>query len=660
MAGVGSIALLISLAVVIYTVIAYILGLMQKNKRLLKSAENGIFANAILSTVASAALLYALITGDFSIEYVAHYTNQTLPLFYKISAFWAGNSGSILLWYWVLSIYAAIISQSKKAQGAELKQYASLVMMLISLFFVVMLNFETDPFTTLGYMPQDGQGMNPMLQNIGMVIHPVTLYLGYVGFTVPFAYALAALFLKKTGATWIKLTRRWTLVAWLFLSIGMISGGEWAYVELGWGGYWAWDPVENASLLPWLTSTAFFHSVMIQERKGMLKIWNVLLIITTFILNIFGTFLTRSGVISSVHAFGNSRIGLYFFYFMWFLIVSSLALVFSRLKILKSGKEFEAILSKESSFLLNNLLLIGATFAVFWGTIYPAISELVTGVKVTVGQAFFNQVTVPIGILLVFLIGVCHLVAWRKSSAENLKKNFLLPSILSLIFAIAVYTILGVNKLYSLLAVTGAFFVFLTTILEFYKGIKARMKMTDEGVITALGRLVSRNRRRYGGYIVHLSVIIMIIGITGSSAYKKQTEVTVKKGEVIEFEGYSMKYNGLRINEDPNKTTVYADLNIKKNGKPYTKLTPAKQYFKTWEEPVTEVDFESGIKEDLYLILAGWSESGKQAIFQVVVNPLVSWLFFGVNVLVIGTLIAVWPDERKQSIELMKELHKKV
>ncbi|SDC40170.1 cytochrome c-type biogenesis protein CcmF [Candidatus Frackibacter sp. WG11] len=658
MAEVGSIALLISLVVTIYSIVAYILGLKQKNKRLLKSAENGVFANAILTTVASAALLYALVTSDFSIKYVAHYTNFALPLAYKISAFWAGNSGSLLLWYWVLSIYAAIIASSKKPEGAQMRPYASAVLMFISLFFALVLNFEASPFAQLGFTPQDGQGLNPMLQNVGMVIHPVTTYLGYVGFAVPFAFAMAALYLKKTGATWIKLTRRWTLIAWLFLSIGIVSGGQWAYVELGWGGYWAWDPVENASLLPWLTSTAFFHSVMIQERKGMLKIWNVLLIIITFALTLFGTFLTRSGILSSVHAFGESQIGLYFLIFMGVILAGSLNLFAIRRKSLESENEFESTLSKESSFLFNNLLLVGSAFAVFWGTIYPIISEAVRGVKVTVGPPFFNQVNVPIGILLVILTGICPLIAWRKSSWQNFRKNFLAPLVLSIIFAAGIYITMGVNEIYPLLALTSSFFVFLTIIMEFYRGVKARMKMKDEGLMTALFRLVSRNRRRYGGYIVHLAVVIMIIGITGSSAYKLEREVTVNQGEVIHFEEYDITYHGLKVQKDPNKDTVYANLSVKKNGKPYTTLRPAKQYFKTWEEPVTEVDFKSGIEEDLYIILAGWSDSGAQAILKVVINPLVSWLFFGINILIVGTLIAVWPDDRQRSIELLKEMHK--
>ncbi|SJZ56515.1 heme lyase CcmF/NrfE family subunit [Selenihalanaerobacter shriftii] len=658
MSEVGSVTLLMSLLFTVYTIIAYIVGLIQKNKKLIKSAQNGVFTNVVLTSVASISLLYALITSDFSIEYVAHYTNRALPLFYKISAFWAGNSGSLLLWFWLLSIYAAIIALSNKPQGAKMRPYASLIIMVIGLFFATLLNFEANPFTELGFVPQDGQGLNPMLQNVGMVIHPVTLYLGYVGFTVPFAYAMAALFLKKTGAIWIKLTRRWTLVAWLFLSIGIISGGQWAYVELGWGGYWAWDPVENASLLPWLTSTAFLHSVMIQERKGMLKVWNVLLIIITFVLTLFGTFLTRSGILSSVHAFGQSDVGLYFLIFMGVVLAGALNLFAINRKTLESENEFESILSKESSFLFNNLLLVGAAFATFWGTIYPIISEAVRGVKITVGPPFFNEVIVPIGILLVILTGICPLIAWRKSSFENLKKNFMIPFVVSIIFALGLYVILNITSLYPLLATTACIFVLITIILEFYRGVKVRMKMTDEGVMTSLFRLISRNRRRYGGYIVHLAVIIMVIGITGSSAYQKEMEVTVNKGEVIEFHDYDITYNGLEINEDPNKTTVYADLDVRRNGKPYTTLRPAKQYFKTSEQPASEVDFKSSIKEDLYLILAGWTDSGQKAIFKVVINPLISWLFFGVNILIIGTLIAVWPDKRQRSIELLKEMHR--
>lgn len=659
MADVGSAALLMSLIVVIYSTVAYILGLKQKNKRLIKSAENGVFANAVLVTVASIVLFYALITGNFSIKYVAQYTSRTLPIFYKISAFWAGKSGSLLLWYWLLSIYAAVVALSKKPEDADLKPYASLIMMAIAVFFAAMLNFSNNPFSELGFTPQNGQGLNPMLQNIGMVFHPITLYFGFVGFTVPFAYGISALYLKKTGTSWLKISRKWTLISWLFLSVGMISGGEWAYVELGWGGYWAWDPVENASLLPWLISTAFLHSAMIQERRDMFKIWNLILIIITFNLTIFGTFLTRSGVISSVHSFGQSSIGYYFLGLMAVTLFGSLALLIKRLSIFKSSNQITAFFSKEGTFLFNNVLMLIITFAVFFGTVYPKVSEFIMGVKVSLGQSFFNRISVPLGILLTVLMGICSLVAWRKPSLEKFKQRVLPSSAAGLITAIGLYTLAGFERIYPLLTFVVSVFVIVVIISEFYLGVKARMESTEEGIVTALGRMISKNRRRYGGYIVHLSIIIMIIGIAGSSAYKQQREVTVDKGDVIQFKNYEIKYDGLMVDQDSNKTVVYANLDVNKNGNRFTTLTPAKQFFNNWEEAITEVDFHRGAKEDLYVILAGWTESGKQAIFQVTANPLIAYLFYGIHLLIIGTVIAAWPNDRKRSIEFLQDIHSK-
>ncbi|MCK8825180.1 heme lyase CcmF/NrfE family subunit [Fuchsiella alkaliacetigena] len=656
MADVGSISLMMSFVVIIYSIIAYIVGLKQQNKRLVKSAQNGVLANTILVTVASLSLLYLLATSDFSIEYVAQYTNRTLPMIYKLSAFWAGNTGSLLLWFWVLSIYGAIVAFSKNPVGAKLKPYASVVMLLIGLFFSLLLNFDTSPFAPLGFVAQDGAGLNPMLQNIGMVIHPLTQFLGYVGLAVPFAYLMADLFLGEKGASWIKVTRRWVLFTWLFLTIGMVSGGEWAYVELGWGGYWAWDPVENASLMPWLTVTAFMHSVMIQEKQGTFKIWNVLLMAASFLLTIVGTFITRSGILASVHAFAEGRTGFYFLIFMFIIVVVTLFLFFKRFKSLRSESSTESLISKESSFLINNILMVVISVVVLWGTFYPLISEAIYGVQITVGEGFFNQTTIPFWIAMVILMGLCPLLPWRKSSTKGLKKKFGVPLFLSHIFGFVLFFI-GIRDFYPVVTFAASFFVLVTIVQEFWQGVRARKSNTGEGVIRALLNLVGANRRRYGGFIIHIAVIMMVVGITGSSAYQEEVLVTAERGEVIETKNYEMTYNGLQVAEDPHSAVVYAEMDVYRNGNFYATLRPAQEYFgaSAEQDSSAQVDFKSGIREDLYIILSGWDESGDTATFEVVVNPLVSWIFWGMRLMVIGTAIALWPDRGHYSRMLLKE-----
>jgi len=644
MADIGYISLVTSFILSVYAIAGQLIGHKTGNKKLLNSARGAVMAIAILATVASAALIWALITSDFSIKYVYDYTSTDLPLFYKFSAWWAGNAGSLLLWLWVLAVYTAIVTWSNKLE--DLTPYASSVLLVNAVFFLFVLSFVTNPFERLNWTPAEGNGMNPMLQNFGMVIHPITTYLGYVGFAVPFAFAMAALLTKNTDDRWIKMTRGWTILAWLFLTYGNLSGAQWAYVELGWGGYWAWDPVENASFIPWLTGSAFLHSVMIQERKNMLKIWNVSLIAITYLLTLFGTFLVRSGILTSVHAFGSSSLGTFFLVFTGIVFVASFWLIADRLNMLKETREFESYVSKESSFLANNLILVGIAFATFFGTIYPLISEVFTGAKATVSIPYFNKVNAPLGLLLVILIGICPLIAWRKSSGRNLLQNFAVPLAGTAIFIIAAY-LLGLRKIYPLLAFATTVFALIATFWEVIKGIGVRMKMTGENPLLALGRLLVRNRRRYGGYIIHIGLLMLIIGVIGSNTYEKVTEKTVKFGETIRIEDYTLTYTNLAERTEGKTAVVYAGLDVAKGGKSLDRVEPEKKFYPTHETPASEVAIRGSLAEDLYVILAGWEKDGR-ATFKIQINPLVAWLWIGGYVMLFGTVFALWPGKGAQ------------
>ena len=645
MADVGFIAILIAFLLSLYGILAFVVGLKSENDRLMESAKGAVLAIAFLTSVASVVLIYLLVKSDFSVEYVYKYTSADLPLFYKVSAFWAGNAGSLLLWAVVLAIYSAIVAYSKKYYQDSSLPYVNIIMLINSAFFLGMLSFVSNPFAGYPVNPAEGAGLNPLLQNPGMVFHPVTLYLGYVGLAVPFAFAMAALISNRADDNWIKVTRRWSVIAWMFLTLGNLYGAQWAYVELGWGGYWGWDPVENASFIPWLTATAFIHSIMIQERKDMLKIWNMVLIIITYVLTIFGTFLVRSGVLTSVHAFGDSNLGRYFLIFMIAMLAGSLYLLVDRAHLLKEGSEFESYLSRESSFLLNNLLLVGAAFAVFWGTIFPLVSEAVRGVKVTVSIPFFDQVVGPILLAMLFIMGICPLIAWQRSSLKKLRDNFLIPIILSLVFAAAAWFLQPFPKIYSVIAMTVAFFVFLTLVREVWRGTQVRHKMTEEPYHLAFWRLINKNRRRYGGYLVHFGIVLMAFGIIASNGYQQQVDKTVNVGDQIQIADYTITFQGLRQEAEGTNDVVFAEMPVEKNGKHIGDIRPEKIFYKTWEQPSTEVGILGSYKEDLYVILSTWEQNGAVATFKVLVNPLVSWIWVGGYLLVLGTIFAVWPGK---------------
>src|SRR3989338_3859322 len=633
--------ILLSLGISIYSAIVPILCVKRGRDEYVASAENSLFVTAGLITISSAILTYAFLNRDFSIEYVANYSNRDLPLFYTVSAFWAGQKGSLLFWSLLLSLFAAVVVIQNKNKNRDFMPYVIAIISVTQCLFLVLMTFAEKPFELI-YPPEDGSGLNTMLQNPGMVFHPPTLYMGYVGFTIPYAFAMASLLTGHLGDVWIKTTRRWTIFSWFFLGMGNLFGAWWAYRVLGWGGYWAWDPVENASFMPWLTGTAYLHSVMIQERRDMLKVWNMVLIVLTFSLTIFGTFLTRSGVIQSVHSFGQGPVGYYFLGFLIIVIGFSSYLIVSRLSILKSNNELDSIVSRESSFLFNNLILVGAAFATFWGTMFPLISEEIKGEKVTVGPPFFNQVNIPIGLVLLLLIGICPLIAWKKASINNFKRNFLIPFIVSIIGGIALMQI-GVGHLMAWLSFTISIFVITTIVMEFYKGAIARRETTGEGFVKALITLIRKNKRRYGGYIIHIGVVLMYIGITGTS-YNMEKEATLKKGESMSIGDYKVVYKDIKDNTPvPTKVEVIATMDVEKDGKIIATATPRRDFYKTAEQPISRVYNLSGLKEDLYIILAGFQEDGS-ATFKIHVNPLVKWLWIGGLVIGAGTLIAMLPD----------------
>ncbi len=594
-------------------------------------------------------LAYQLIISNFDIDYVARYTSLETPVVYKISALWAGQSGSLLFWLFILSIYATVVILQNQRKHHGLMPWVIITLVIVQMFFLVLTNYVTNPFkpTEADFIVANGNGLNPLLQNVTMAIHPPTLYLGFVGFTVPFSFGISALVNRDTSPLWIQSIRRWTLVAWLFLSMGIILGGWWAYRELGWGGYWAWDPVENASFMPWLTATAFVHSIIIQEKKDMLRVWNMVLIILTFTLCIFGTFLTRSGVMSSVHSFTASSLGPIFLAFVFFILVASFGLMYTRINDLRSTKRMESFTSRESGFLFNNMVFVVMCFSVFWGTLFPVISEAVRGTKITVGAPFFNQINIPIGLILLGLTGVGPLLAWRRTGKKHLIRNFTFPILTGLSSAI-VLLIIGYRD-YVVISFSLGAFVTATITTEFVRGIRARNKKFKESLFTALKMMVSKNRSRYGGYVVHLGIVFMFIGFTGH-AFDKEKEFSLKVGETDHVAGYEFELIQLSESERPNHYAWISDLRVTNhNGEFVTNLHPEKRvYFHRYpdvnrRQPHSELDIYSTLNKDIYSIFSAVDTENGVAFIKIMVNPLVRWVWIGGFILVFGTLIALWP-----------------
>lgn len=655
---IGNVSIYLAFALSIYALIVFIIGIKTENQKLVDSGKGATLSVFILTLISISLMLVALATSQFQFEFVATVTSTDLPLIYKLTALWAGNAGSLLLWTFFLTLYSVFIMYSKKMKKNPMTPYVLTVMVINMVFFYFLLSFITQPFTLLENVPAEGRGLNPMLQDPGMIIHPVLIYLGYVGITVPFAFAMASLILKNSDAFWIQVSRRYTLFAWLFLTLGNVIGGYWAYNELGWGGYWAWDPVENASFMPWLIITAYLHSVIIQERKNMLKAWNYSLIIIAYGLAIFGTFLVRSGVLTSVHAFAETDLGTYFLIFMAVMIlVATLILINRYQSIQEHSGQIESFVSKESSFLLNNLILVGGTFAVFWGTIFPLVSEAFTGQKVTVGIPFFNTVMSPIMLGLLLLIAICPVISWQGSTLKELGKSFILPAIISIVIAVLLI-VFGIRETYPILAIAVVAFLILTHIGEFIKGTRARQKATGEVAPLALVRMTWRSRRRHGGYIVHIGIAIIAFGIAGS-AFDIEKMATLHEGETMEIGNYILTYEELDFDLDGRKKTVFANIAIEKGGKDLGYIQPVRAIFPNFDEPSTDVAIRSTLKEDLYIVLNGWEED-RRATLQVKVNPLVKWIWVGSVVIMLGTILAIWGGRYAPVVPAYKGTQRKV
>jgi cytochrome c-type biogenesis protein CcmF len=642
LADIGHYALITAAFLCIYSILAGVLGARLRRADMVESGERSLVGVIFLVVFASAILVHALITNNFQFEYVAHYTSTTLPLQYRAASFWGGQAGSMLFWLLILCGYTAVALVQNQNKNRRLMPYVTASLSGTCLFFLIMLIFAADPFKKISPIPTEGQSLNPLLQNYWMVSHPPSLYLGYVGMSVPFAFAMGALISGKLDIGWIKTIRKWTLFAWLFLTCGILQGSYWAYIELGWGGYWAWDPVENASLMPWLAATAFLHSVMIQEKKGMLKIWNMVLVLVAFSLSILGTFLTRSGIVSSVHAFAQSPIGNYFLVFLGIQIGLSVFFLVWRRKELAPEARLESFVSRESSFLFNNVFFLVICIAVLCGTTFPILSELVTGSKVTVSAPFFNKVVTPFAIGLVLLTGICPLIAWRKASLKNLQKNFLAPTIIGLV-GVGILLAMGVYHWLTLVFFFSGVFVLVTVYNEYSKGTKARMAMVQENAPEALYHLVQRNRRRYGGYIIHAGVAILFIGIATSSFYRLEKSVTVPLNGSFAIGAYTLKYKDIQFLRDPHKEVWRAILDIYKGENQVGTLVPERHIYKNSDQPTTEVALRPFWNEDLYLILIGPDESGAGT-FKVYVNPFIGLIWRGGIIMALGALIVLFPE----------------
>ncbi|MBZ5495804.1 MAG: heme lyase CcmF/NrfE family subunit [Acidobacteriia bacterium] len=651
----GNFCLLLALVLAVYALLSSLLGAVRKQHRIVRSAERAALAACVSITLATASMLYLLITSDFSVSHVASASNRDLPLFYKIAALWGAHDGSMLLWVFVTSIFSGAVIYQNRYRYRDMMPYVIAVLMLNLSFFLALNLFLSNPFNQLmqvnadgsmfRYIPADGRGLNPLLQYWAMVIHPPILYLGFIGFVVPFAFASAALITRQLGDSWIRTTRRWTLLTWLFLGTGLILGAKWAYVVLGWGGYWGWDPVENSSLMPWLIATAFLHSVIIQERKGMLKVWNMILVLMCYLLGVFGTFITRSGVVSSVHAFADSSLGRYFVLYMGLVALGTLCLIIDRLPYLKSERPLDSVLSRESAFLFNNLILVVACLTVLWGTMFPVLSELLQGSKITVGPPFFNRVNIPIGLFLLFLTGVGPLFAWRKTSIESLKKAFFWPGILSAASCAALLAA-GMREFYTVGCFTLCVFVTVTIFEEFYKATRIRARIKGENFLVAITRLTLKNKRRYGGYVVHFGVVLTFIGLAGN-AFNREVSQTMIPGDELKIGDYTLKLTGYKEGETPNYVYGVTMLDAYKDGKFLRTMKPEKRSYKTGEgQTTTEVSLRSTPKEDLYTVFNGVSNDGRGYEIKAHVNPLVFWVWFGSAVMVFGTLITLLPDRK--------------
>ena len=651
MAQIGSFVLVLALAFAGYSFLGGLVALIRKqpgSERLGETARRAGIAAFGAVFLAAAILVIAAFQNDFSISYILHHSNRDLPAPYKFATLWSGQEGSLLFWSLLLAAYGLVLRLRHKTDE-RLFAHASVVIAAVQVFFLLLLNFAAKPFAlTQGGVPPDGNGLNPLLQYPEMVIHPPMLYLGYVGFTVPFAFALGALAMRYPGEKWIHITRRWTMVTWGFLTCGIFLGAHWAYSVLGWGGYWGWDPVENASLMPWLTGTAFLHSVMMQEKRGMLKTWNMWLVFLTFWLAILGTFLTRSGIISSVHAFAQSSIGDWFGYFLIITLGVFLFFYLKNRSHLRSEHKLESLVSRESSFLFNNLLFVLACFTVLWGTWFPKISELATDKKVTVSGAYYNKVTIPVALLLLLLTAVGPLLAWRKTSLESLKRNFLWPSLGALAVGIALIARgirpwNDISYFYALMAAMLAALVALTVISEFVRGGRVIARHTGQNLLASMAHLWHRNTRRYGGYVVHFGVALVFIGILGTP-FNKEAEKEMAFGDKLAIGPYTLLCRSYTQEENPNYSSDLAIMQVYKNGRLVDTLYPESRFYIASQQQQHVPAIRSNLQEDLYVVYEGQNQDTGRPIIKAHLNPMVSWIWIGLLVIVFGTVLALVPN----------------
>jgi cytochrome c-type biogenesis protein CcmF len=640
--------LLLTFIVTLYSVIIAIVGQSKKSASMIESARRAMLLTWPLLTISSAILIYLLVYDHYEVEYVWSVTNRSMPLYLKVTAWWGGQPGSLLFWGWLLSSFTSAVTLRKWDRDRDLLPWVIVVSAATLAFFLALNVFFENPFKLIpGIPPTDGRGLNPLLRHPGMIIHPPAQYLGFVAFTIPFAFAMAALITGRTDDRWIRITRRWTLWSWLFLSLGLVLGMRWAYDVLGWGGYWGWDPVEIAALMPWLTGTAFLHSVMIQEKRGMFKHWNMILIILTYDLVLFGTFLTRSGVLSSVHSFAQSAIGPMFFVFIGFTFIVSIALLIYRWGDLKSDTEMNSMLSREALFLLNNLLFISVLVVSFWGVIFPLLSELFTGSKVTVGPPFYERATGPLWGALMLLMGIAPLSAWGHSTVKTLGRAIWKPAIFALIAPIWALAA-GITNWIALGGFTLIGLVITVTVYEFWRGAHARSRKSKKNFLVELWNLTKRNRRRYGGYIIHISMVLMGIGIIGIELFQTDTQRHISIGETIELAGYTVQYDDLEqfVHTDQRYVTQ-ARLTLTKDGEVIDHLKPRFDIYPDGQ-PMTIPGVRSTVVDDVYVILVNWEGITRDSTpFKVYHNPLVKWVWIGGYVFILGILIAAWPEEEK-------------
>jgi len=655
---IGSFALILALLAAAYAFVAGIIGIRTRHPLLIKSSRNAGMAIFPLVTLGVGCLVTLFFQNNFSMAYVSEHSNRALPAYYKFAALWSGQEGSLLFWSWLLSIYAFIALFINRKKHPELMPYVGVILGGIQLFFLVLNNFVASPFALVGAVGAagvahvvtlpDGSGLTPLLQYAEMDIHPPMLYLGYTGCTVPFAFALGALLGRYPGEKWIHITRRWMMVGWAFLGVGILLGGHWAYQVLGWGGYWAWDPVENASLLPWISATAFLHSVMMQEKRGMMRVWNVWLVFITYMLSILGTTLTRSGIVSSIHAFAQSSIGSWFVSFLALIFVVCLVAYWKNRDYLRTDNQLDSVISRESSFLFNNLILLAACFAVLWGTLFPVFSEWFEGSKITVGPPFFNKVNIPIALFLLFLTGVGPLLAWRRTSVSSLKRNFAWPLGTALV-AGAIAFGFGYRHFYALICLILGVFVSLTIFSEFFRGARVLSARSGDNIFSSVGQLTMRNTRRYGGYIVHFAIVLIFIGISGQ-AFNQDVQKEMAVGSQLTIGPYTLLCQNFDATSNSNYTAERATIEVFQGNRSVMMLYPERRFYLSSQVTQTTVAIHSSLARDLYVVYAGRSPTDNNPVIHVYLNPLVRWIWLGGLVLVLGTILALIPSRQPQIV----------